>query len=396
LLLTSARWFTYKMAEMYRQTLKQLFDEAYAQMPQKSAERVIDMPTFWLWTQPLFFGDDNHVIETLLPTFQKHWADILALPPTQEPVTYDTETLRPLVEARFAAPAPGWKTACYHNPDVMIAAENLAAINNGDYQLILGELHMGVNTLTAACFLFQHPTPDTIFHIAQADLPTPRIVPVASRDWTGQATRTQLTVMSPEDIRLVFSHETSLLPGTKSLPISQLVVEDTGGELVVKTRDGSQQFDIIELFSDFLMYKAANSFQMIAPQQHLPRISLDRLVIARESWSFTPAEMPFAQAGTPSDQFAAVRQWLQAHQLPRFAFVKLPLEPKPIYMDFASPIYINTLARLIRQTAETAPANQTIKFTEMLPQHHQTWLADPQGNRYTSEFRVLAVDPTLT
>lgn len=393
LLLTSARWFTHKIGEMYRQTLKQAFDEAYAQLSHHSAARVLDFPTFWFWTQPLIMGDDDHVIETLLPTFQKHWADILALPPTSKPLTYSSEALRPLVEDLFAAPAPGWRTACYHNPDVMIAAESLAAINKGDYQLVLGELHMGINTLTAACFLLQHPSPETIFQIAQADFPTPRIVPMASREWTGQAARTQFIIMSPEDIRLVFSPETAVLPDAKSLPISRLVVEDTGEGLVVKTRDGSQVFDIIDVFSDFLMFKAANSFQMLASRRHSPRVTIDRLVVARESWLFTPEEMPFAFAGTTAEQFMAARQWLQSHQLPRFAFVKLPIETKPIYMDFASPIYLNTLARLIRQTADAEPANHTIKITEMLPQHNQTWLTDRQGNRYTSEFRILAVDP---
>ena len=33
-----------------------------------------------------------------------------------------------------------------------------------------------------------------------------------------------------------------------------------------------------------------------------------------------------------------------------------------------------------------------LSVTEMLPQPHETWLCDAQGNRYTSEFRCVAVE----
>jgi hypothetical protein len=48
------------------------------------------------------------------------------------------------------------------------------------------------------------------------------------------------------------------------------------------------------------------------------------------------------------------------------------------------------LAKLIRRTAEQS--GSTVTFTEMLPRTDQTWLPDADGNTYTSEFRVVAVD----
>jgi hypothetical protein len=34
-----------------------------------------------------------------------------------------------------------------------------------------------------------------------------------------------------------------------------------------------------------------------------------------------------------------------------------------------------------------------IRFTEMVPAPEQCWLRDPEGNRYVSELRLVAVGP---
>ena len=53
----------------------------------------------------------------------------------------------------------------------------------------------------------------------------------------------------------------------------------------------------------------------------------------------------------------------------------------PWYVDLASPIYVETLARLVRQASE-------VKLSEMLPAIDQTWLTDAAGQTYTSELRM--------
>jgi len=70
--------------------------------------------------------------------------------------------------------------------------------------------------------------------------------------------------------------------------------------------------------------------------------------------------------------------------------VKSPAEVKPVYVDFASTIYVGMVAKLIRRTAEQGGA--VVTFSEMLPGIDQTWLPDGDGQTYTSEFRVVAVD----
>jgi hypothetical protein len=71
------------------------------------------------------------------------------------------------------------------------------------------------------------------------------------------------------------------------------------------------------------------------------------------------------------------------------------VEIKPIYVDFASPIYVELLAKLVRRTKEAGggeSAREQVTVAEMLPGPDQVWLADAADQRYTSELRIAALD----
>jgi Lantibiotic dehydratase, C terminus. len=94
------------------------------------------------------------------------------------------------------------------------------------------------------------------------------------------------------------------------------------------------------------------------------------------------------------DRFLAVRRWARDHGLPRFVFVRTPVEVKPYYLDFDSVHYIENFVRASRRTLEQRSPDTVISVVEMLPEPDRLWLADAQGRRYTSELRIVAVDPT--
>jgi hypothetical protein len=47
---------------------------------------------------------------------------------------------------------------------------------------------------------------------------------------------------------------------------------------------------------------------------------------------------------------------------------------------------------MIRRTLASDRANEPITVTEMLPQPDELWLRDHEGQRYTSELRIVAHD----
>jgi hypothetical protein len=388
-LLTSARWLTFEAAATFRN----IFGECYASLARKRGHRAVELAEFWYSVVSPLLNDTKNPLDALLPVFQQRWADILALHENcDHRLHYTCEELRPRLLSAFAAPAPGWIAARYHSPDVMVAAADAEAIRRGDYQLVLGEMHVGTNTLRAALFVAQHPSPREFEKFYDLDLPESRVVLVGPKSWPQLTTRTQTTMINPRDWLLMGTPDSFGVPKSQALNIGSLLIEQTPDGLTVRTRDGRLRFDAIEVFADILSAMVVDLFKPLRPQSHTPRLTFDRLVVSRETWRFTPADASFAFEKTEAERFLAARRWMLAMGMPRFIFYKTPIELKPYYLDFDSTIYVEMFARMIRRTMEHGTPDAIITASEMLPGPDQNWLRDGAGNAYTSELRIVAVD----
>lgn len=388
LLLQSARWISHELAAMYRAA----FRAAFAELAAKRRSTVVSAADFWIKCDPLMFKEGVRIADRVVPLFQQRWAEVLALEPGVRRADFTYEQLRPRIDAAFAAPAPGWSHARYHSPDVMIVAPSAEAVRRGDFHLVIGELHLGVNSLNGSLFLGQHPRPEEIYEAITADFAEPRIVPVPPKSWPTLTARTSFEFISPTNYRLMVSPDACGVPPSRALPISDLVVEDEGGELVLRTHDGRLRYEIVEGFGEFLSSLIINFFQPLPPMRHTPRVTIDRVTVSRESWRFPPAELAFANETDEAARFVAARKWRRDHNLPRFLFAKTPVERKPFYVDMESPTFVNIFARLVRRSTEAGGADSLVTVSEMLPAQEDLWLPDAEGHRYTSELRMVALD----
>ncbi|MGH2508713.1 MAG: hypothetical protein ACRDHZ_15110, partial [Ktedonobacteraceae bacterium] len=203
LLLTSARWYTSEIADLYGQAYR----DAFLELTTDSDEATVNLADFWLWMQPFFADDEQRLSDLILPEFQQHWLEIFALTDEQRQrhqVTYQACDLQERVHQRFAAPAPGWHAACYHSPDLLLDATDVEAIQRGEYQVVLGELHIAMNTLQITAFLAQHPTSEDILQAAALDVPSPRVLPILSKD-AFPIYRLRPSLVTPKDVYLVYT-----------------------------------------------------------------------------------------------------------------------------------------------------------------------------------------------
>jgi hypothetical protein len=348
---------------------------------------------------------NREAAETLQEELYARWARVLDLPAGQRRVHFRSEDLRPRVLREFGAAAPGWQKARHHSPDLLVAAAGVEALRRGDYQVVLGEIHLAVNTIDLNVFLPQHPDPERLRAEIEADLPEPSIIPSLPKIWreaeidkalgfvppaiTG---RLELALQSPKDFYLQIVPDPADVPASQTLPIADMVVEPGEGGLVVGPRDGRIRFDVIEFFQLILKLLVVKTFKILPPAAHTPRITVDRLVLTRESWSLPVAELAFAHAATPEGRFAGARLWARGHGMPRFVFYKAPPERKPLYLDFDSPLSVEIFAKVARQAVVHGGLEPSIAVSEMLPEPDRAWVPDAQGNRYTSELRLVAVD----
>jgi hypothetical protein len=117
--------------------------------------------------------------------------------------------------------------------------------------------------------------------------------------------------------------------------------------------------------------------------EHMERITAGRTGLRRESWQISVGDCPTDPA--------AVAGWAHDHGMPRRVFVRMPDEPKPTYLDVESTVLARIFCRQIRRRADSA--EQLIAVSEMLPRPEDCWL-DLDGERYTSELRIAAVNLT--
>ena len=386
LLLASARWFSHRLVTVYRE----VFDALYRELLLASESATVDAVTFWQRALPLLYGAHEKPVDALQPELQEVWSRVLAVDESARRVHFTCDELRPRVLEAFDVPDSGFGKVVYHSPDIMLAASSAEAARRGEYQLVMGELHLGTNTLGTPIFVEQHPSPAELHRFVEADMPAPRFVPIVPRQWPQLTSRTLPIFFSAKDYRLALAPDSCYKASEKTLPMGSLIIDRVGGELVVRSRDGRLQFGLLDLCGEMLTTLGVGSFKMLPARTHAPRVTFDRLVVSRESWSFEPHEMAFAFEKDKAARMIAARRWARAHGLPRFVFVKVPVEAKPFYLDFDSPVYVNMFAKSIRRTAEANRPDRRISLSEMLPRADETWLRDAEGNRYTCELRLIA------
>lgn len=381
LVLQSARWFTHAIAERYRSALLALHRE----LRQALGTPAIELGIFWQRVPELFPGTSGggpSIVSEVVQELAARWARLLGIEDGGRRIERSAAELRGPVRELFAAPCPGWPSARYHSPDVLVAAGSVEEIQRGRYLLVLGELHAGLNTVLSPMFLKEHPDPEALVRARELDLPDPCIAPV----WSRARSRADVSSPARHDVDLEDGAVPSWRPRSNVVPFAELQVELAGDErLVVRTRDGSRSFDVIAFLEQHLIAEAHGRFSLLPPAPHTPRVSVDGMVLARERWQLSGADIP-VKAERWQDRFVAVRGWARAHGLPRCVMVRVPEQPKPVFLDLTSPVYVEIFAGLCRQAAQ-------VTLTEMLPGLDELWLTDAAGERYTSELRFAALDP---
>lgn len=387
LVLDSARWFTHTVG----QRLRSLIHAAHARVEARTS-RPVDLGSLWFECMSVAQGGGRQAVRETVGELQRRWAAVLG-PVTggAGPVHHRAEDLRPRVREHFPAPHAGWNGARYVSPDVMIAATDAAAIQRGDFQVVLAEVHLAIVAYRHFCFVTQHPEPDRLFACLTADDPAPRLIPVSPKDSPPRLTiRTHAALVRDRDYLVALHHQSADPARPRLLLGADLTVERRGERLLVRAPAG-EVFDAVDAFSELLLDLVIDALDLLAPAAHTPRIVVDRLVLKRESWRFVAGELDFASEPDEALRFVRVRSWRSRFGLPEHVFVTSPLEQKPFFVDLGSVLSVNLLAKAIRRARAADPLT-TIKVVEMMPGFEQLWLTDSDGGGYTSELRLTAVD----
>ena len=251
-----------------------------------------------------------------------------------------------------------------------------------------------MNTISTSLWVMQHPDVDRLLAETSADFPGPRLLPMLPKEQPPRwSARSRISLDRPEDYYVALVDHTVDPRRGRTVLSADVGVEKRGDSLVVVLPDGAE-FDVLDVFSNAMTNRVMDRFALQPRAEHSPRVTVDRVVVARESWSVAVADVAFVDEKTEARRFVLGRRWREGLGLPRFVFVVSPGEPRPFYVDFDAPVYVNIFAKAVRRLARQDPAGR-LSITEMLPTPEQAWLTDDAGNRYTSELRFVAVDQSV-
>ncbi|MFE4664898.1 lantibiotic dehydratase [Streptomyces sp. NPDC056716] len=389
LCLTAARWMTNRFADGIRARLRTVYDRLAAD------GTPVDLATLWLHTLPSPHPEAGDLIDAVQAELRAKWARLLDIPDGARSVRRTTADLADRVREEFDEPGDGWSQARYISPDVLVVAADDAALARGDVELVLGEMHCALNTMGASLFVHQHPDRGELLAETTRDFPAPRLLPMLAKElplkWS---TRSRPSLDRDQDHYVSLVDQTGDPHRPRTVLSADVQVQDTGGRLTAVLPDGTR-YDLLDAYANTLTQRVMDRFTLRPEGDHTPRITVDRMILARETWQLPVTEADFADEKTEAARFVRARHWQRRHDLPRFVFIVSPTEPRPFYVDFDSPVYTTILAKAARRLAAKDPGAR-LKVSEMLPTPEQAWLTDADGQRYTSELRFVAVDRTVT
>ncbi len=389
LLLQAARWLSVAVADAYREAL----DGVFADLLAGTQDTDVPLGALWYLAQGPLFGAEQRPVDRVAAQFVERWARLFGLAsvvPGTHRLQFRSAELADEVAALFPADGPGWRLARLHSPDVHLCARSAEALAAGDFYAVLGEMHAAWATLDSAVFVSGHPQPARLVEAMRADVGEQQFRLLLPTDWPEYSGRVARCLSNPTDIELGIVAAPGADPD-RHLPVTALTVRRSGTELTAHAADG-RSWPLIEVFGELITVHAVNAFKLLAAAPHTPRITVDRVVVARETWRSTLGESGLAEHTGYAERYLAARRFRDRLGLPERVFVKLEGEAKPCYLDFTSPLLVSSFCSMAHAARVRAGDGLGLVVSEMLPGPDDAWVPDAAGGRYLSELRIQASD----
>ena len=280
------------------------------------------------------------------------------------------------------------------NPDVMFAASDLEALNDGDFDVVVGDCHAVREILThtsvapllgdrhpelldAAAAAYETLLDDDellvdVVRMHEDKLGSQLPYPCPDVEIVGRSPKPRDSVLLPDRLYVALRGGRAELRA-EGLPWRLRLMANVAGHPSVAD-DPLSVFAFPRHFGGFAIGEAL---------PHVPRIRCGRLVLQRERWRVRSHELVGAngaRSGSDAADYEAATTLRRRLSLPRHVFAKVPAEMKPIYVDWDAPLLVRQLVRLARANGGE------VELTEMFPGPDRLWL-ELDGQRFTSEVR---------
>jgi hypothetical protein len=268
---------------------------------------------------------------------------------------------------------------CHTSPDIMFSAPNLSSLKNGDYKIVLGEVHQFI-AMWGSQLLFDDQRDAVNEEINQFidKMPMYRKLAVLLNT---RRHKGLIHESFPGKIIQLFGIPSKKAAGV--VPFQDLKVTYQEGQLQLKDQDEENYFLYNSGDENIHLWAFAPS-RVSSPeihfQGHTPRVEINGVVFQRERWEIPRSEWEHILVeDNVFNIFFSIMELKEKYSLPRFVFFKVESEKKPYYLDFENFFAVEILHSLLKR-------NQLVTFIEMEPSPKDLWLKDNNG-KYCFEMR---------
>ncbi|MEV4559173.1 lantibiotic dehydratase [Kitasatospora sp. NPDC049285] len=379
LIADAADWFGNRLAE--------LVEAEVAAQVRRAAERhrTVTLADVWPQTLALFWGEHNTPVQQATRELALKWRQVIGpVPEGLQRVDLASDQVRDRVREVFATGPVRSPHLAVHSPDLQVVASSVEAVNAGDYQVVLGEMHACLATLDLP-FLDWTADDGSVRDKVNRAIGARRLVPLLPVGWRRNSGRMVPAPIGEGDRLLGFTRA-PFDRRERIEPAVAVTLAEVDGTVTATTSDG-RTWTISELLAVLISIIACDAFKIGLDRPHAPRVTLDDLVLFRETWRLPLHELGLSPKADRHRDYLAVRRWVSANALPDRAFVKFPEETKPSLVDFTSPTVVLSFVNLVRRAVQSDPDTK-VTLSEPLPAPEESWLPDADGERYVSELRL--------
>ena len=289
---------------------------------------------------------------------------------------------------------PKFDEYTYPSADLQLAATSTEAIEGGDYQWILAELHPPIAMLHH-CMYWSCPDKEALSRaLASTTFRRPTFhFGFFAADFTAHTTVRLFDAM-PELSNFVAPQRANPEWKKISPAEAEVYVDEITGDVCVRKIDNHEHLG--SFARAWVIPLGFHPFQFgVAP--HTPRLRCGKVIVQRRSWTVRAEELiPGNYTGVSCNLVLAIAKLRAERNLPRFVYIR-PTEQalrrsgaegrdkdtKPVFVDLESYLFLEIFYRWLVKAGE-------IEVTEMLPDPEHLFWKEPDG-RHSFELRTLVV-----
>lgn len=289
---------------------------------------------------------------------------------------------------------PKFDEYTYPSADLQLAATSPEAIDRGDYQWILAELHPPPALLHHFAYWHCPDKPTLNDALAKGTAGKPNFhFGFFAADFTAH-TAVRLFDALPELSNFVAPQRANPKWKRISPEDAEVYIDQPSGDVCVRKIDNQEHLG--SFARAWVIPLGFHPFQFgIAP--HTPRLRCGKVVVQRQNWTVKADELiPGNYTGVSTDLVLAVEKLRAEKHLPRFVYIR-PTEQalrrsgaegrdkdtKPVFVDLESYLFLEIFHRWLVKAGE-------IEVTEMLPDPEHLFWKESDGRR-SFELRTLIV-----